>query len=214
VFSLLRLHSSYAFCVWFNVYLLRLFALIWNFKRIQLLRACTHVWKTRNWNAALSLSNQELRARDKLSAFIENCNGKLESHDENRTSAWENMVSSQKTIDRRFLQLRQNHAWKHPKTKFYKAQATITSWLRIRVFTDCTNYRVTYTMTIWSINANLTVCLVLHTTIWLRIRVPLKNRATVPLTQWKFNTLMLSHCMPRSYLYHHGILINLLIYWE
>jgi hypothetical protein len=37
---------------------------------------------------SLSLSvNQELYARDKLSAIIENCIGNLESQDENRTSA-------------------------------------------------------------------------------------------------------------------------------
>ena len=58
---------------------------------------------------SLSLSNQELYARDKLSAIssaiIENCNGNLECHDENRTSALENMFSSPKKIVRRFLQL-------------------------------------------------------------------------------------------------------------
>ena len=72
---------------------------------------------------SLSLSNQELYARDKLSAIIENCNDNLEFHDENRTSAWENMVLSPKTIVRQFLQLRQNHAWKHLKDKFYEAQS-------------------------------------------------------------------------------------------
>jgi uncharacterized protein YqiB (DUF1249 family) len=34
-----------------------------------------------------SLSDQELYACDKLSAIIENCNGSLESQDENRTLA-------------------------------------------------------------------------------------------------------------------------------
>jgi hypothetical protein len=47
--------------------LLRLFALIWNFKRIQLLLACTHVWKTRNWNAAFTFATTTRRVISDLS---------------------------------------------------------------------------------------------------------------------------------------------------
>jgi hypothetical protein len=43
---------------------------------------------------------------------------------------------------------------------------------------------------------------------------PLEYSATFNSTLWQFHILMLSHCMPRSYLYHHGILIYHLLDYE
>ena len=49
---------------------------------------------------SLSSSDEEVYyVRDKLLAIIGNCNGNLESHDENQTLEWENIVSSPKTIE-------------------------------------------------------------------------------------------------------------------
>ena len=83
---------------------------------------------------SLSLSvNQELYARDKLSAIIENCIGNLESQDENRTSAWgkHGLVSKN---DCRTISSITPEIWKHPADRFYKTQSQNKySWLRIHV---------------------------------------------------------------------------------